>query len=272
MTRSICLSALTLAAGLALPGRAAGQQREHAASGLGLAIGIADFHQRDEYVSPVTFRAAIVAANALFEKRSTRMLHSIEASFSVGHPNSATLPRDDQQRVGRLAYSLLRALGDPERRDGRLVLFLGGGLSTFGEVTVLDASDATWNYTYRDWSWYWAHSVDLAARLEYAAAARSAAVRLATPAVRLVSRPNNGKDFNAGNERVSREWLRGLAGGKLTYPWNGPMLVGETDYRQRMSARLQLRAAYDFTYASSDRPRALAMYMHQLLVGFLWLP
>ena len=258
-----------VAVAIVLPGRCAAQQPGAATAVLGVAVGTGDFHQRDDYVAPVTFHGAILSTSALFERRSGRTLVGVEGHFGLGHTNSSLLPRDVHQHVAQLSFAVLHELTSVQPPAHGLALFAGGGVSTFGGITDVVARDATTGYSYRDWSYYWSHSVDVAVRAELSASRRTLAVRVTAPVFRLVARPNNGKDFNGDNAWVSRSWPRALTRGRPEYAWDRPVLFAQTELRQSLGGRLQFRAAYDFTYASSDRPLPLGMYMNRFLVGMV---
>jgi len=261
---------LVLTAALALPAVVASQVPDRPEHAMGLAIGLSDFHQRDEYLAPVTYGGTILAGSALYERRHGRALLRVDAAATIGGTSAGALPRDARQYVARLSVTVLHALGDPGAEGRRWTVYVGGALTTFGAICDFKATDTEYGYTYEDVSWYWSHSLDLALRAEYRRGARSVSLQLSSPALRLVSRPENGKEYNAANDRVTDSWPRAMLGGRLEFPWENALVFGQAEYRQRLGGRLQLRAAYDFTYAMSDRPLALGMYMNQLQVGLLW--
>jgi len=257
--------ALSLGLALALAAPAAAQTAGRVATAFGLAAGVADTHQRDEYLAPATYRGAVFAASALFERRSERTLLRFDLAASAGRINAEALPRDAHHYAIRLSGSLLRALGAPPAPGRGLHLFAGGALSAFGAFTDFRVSDPVSGPTYNDVSWYWLRSLDLMLRAERGGDARRVSVQLSTPVVRWVSRPPDGKDFDV----AYRTWSRGLLGGRLEYPWSSTVVFGAVEYRQRLGGGVQLRAAYDFAYASADRPLPLGMYFNTLQLGVL---
>ena len=270
MRRAVRLVPLALLGSLAVPHAARCQSGSRAASAVGLSLGLTGFHQRDEYLSPVTYGGTILSAALTYERRAARSLFTAEVTFAQGAINSAALPRDVIQHVGRVAVAQLGALGGADAGPRPLTVFVGGGLSSFGSITEFRATDPRSGYSYTDASWYWSHNLDLALRGEYRGRSRLFALTLTAPVVRLVSRPANGKFFNADNARVYDHWLNAMTGGRLELPWDDLALSGEAEYRQPLGHRLQLRAAYAFGCASSGRPLAMGMYMNRLLVGLLW--
>jgi len=263
------LASLAAAVAITLPARGSCQDAARPASALGFSVGVADFHQRDEYLAPAAYRGTDLAGSVLFERRTARTVLAIEATASVGGINSAALPRDVEQYVARLSVAVLRALGDPDRPGRRLTLYAGGGVSTFGAITDFKATDAVYGYSYGDMSWYWSHSADLRARAEYRTAARGLAIEVTSPMIRLVSRPENGKAYNARNERIIAAWPKAITGGRMEFVWSRLAVSGRVEYRQQLGGRTRVRVAYDFAYASSDRPLPLGMYLNQLVVGLL---
>jgi len=266
--RSMCrpVHGLALSLALALPAAAAGQTPGRATTAFGLAAGVSDFHQRDEYLAPATYGGTLLAGSALFERRSDRALLRFDAAASIGRIDSDALPRDVHQYVARLSVTLLRALGAPRAPGRGPQLLAGGALSAFGAMTDFKVADPSYGTTYHDVSWDWLRSLDLVLRAEQGSDTRRIAVQLAVPALRWVSRPPSGKDFDVEH----RTWGRALLGGRLEFPWDRAVVFGEVEYRQRVGDRVQLRVGYDFAYASSDRPLPLGMYVNMLQVGLLW--
>ncbi len=253
---------------LGIPGPAACQQTATATAMVGVSIGVSDFHEHDDELSPITYRGAVPFAGASYERRTARTVLAFEGSYGLGHTNSDVLPRDVQQHLAHISVTVLGALRSPADGQG-LTVFAGGGVSTLGAVTDLIARDARTNYSYRDWSYYWAHSVDAAGRAELTRGRSSLAVAVRASLFRLEARPNNGKDYNAENARISDSWPRSLLRGSPSYAWDRPVVSAQGEFRQRLGRRLLLRAAYDFTYASSARPQPIGLYMNRVQVGLL---
>ena len=275
MTRArSCLAALALAA--AAPAASSAQAPLPPASrALGLTFGVADFHQRDEYLAPATYAGAMLAAGIGYERRGARTLLDVEAAATFGRTDSPTLPRDVHQYTGRVAVTLLRALGAAGDTGRRLRLYAGGGLTALASVTDFKTRDLAYGGTsYGDASWYWSRSLDLVARAEYRLGRRAVALQLSVPALRLVSRPETGKFFPGGKPRVAASVLGAVVAGSPEAPWENPVLFGRAEVRQGLGGGggggLVLRAVYDFSYVSSDRPLPLGMYCNAFQVGVLW--
>ena len=266
MMISTRLLSFAVAAALLLPGTAACQR---ASTTVGLSLGVTDYHQRDVSLSSAAFRGAIASAEATFERRAGRTLLAFDGSYGEGHIGSDALPRDVRQHAGRFSLALLRAVRVSDL-DGRgLTLLAGGGVSSLGSVTDVFARDAATGYAYWDWSYFWAHSLDLAGRAQLSGSRRSLALHVTASATRLVSRPNNGKDYNAENARVSESWPRSILRGSPEYAWNHPVVFARGEYRQRLGPRLQLQATWAFTFASTTRRQPIGVYANRLLLGLL---
>jgi hypothetical protein len=267
MTTSDRAAAFALVVSVLFPLSALAQQATVSGRVLAVELGRSGFHQRDQNLSPVAFRGGLPSVGIMLEARATRAIWAFAASYGSGHINSAVLPREVYQHVARASLTWLRELS-PARSTGDGFSFLaGGGLSTFGAITDLRAIDPATGYSYRDWSWYWSHNLDMAARAQLSLGGRTLALHVSAPILRLVSRPNNGKDYDGDNAWVSASWPRALLHGKPEYFWSRPAFSGEADIRQRLSGRLQLRATYSFTYASAERPAPLGLYMNRITVG-----
>lgn len=265
------LAALALAAAVAAPASSVAQERHAGSGALGLSLGLASFRQRDQYLAPATYGGTLPAAAASYERRWARTILELEAAVTIGRTDAPALPRDVHQYLGRVALTLLRALGEGDPAARRVTVLVGGGFSAFGSVTDFATTDTAYGGTsYRDLSWYWSRSLDLVARGEYRLDRGVAALQVAMPAVRLVSRPESGKYFPGGNPRVAATWLGAVVAGSPELAWENPVLFCRVEVRQRLGGGQQLRASYDFGYAASDRPLALGMYWNRLQLGLLW--
>lgn len=267
MTTSDRAAAFALAVSVLFPLSALAQQATAPRRVLAVELGRSGFHQRDQNLSPVTFRGGLPSVGVALEARATRTTRAFAASYGAGHINSAVLPRDVYQHVARASLTFLRELSSAGSAGDGFSFLAGGGLSSFGAITDLRAIDVATGYSYRDWSWYWSHNLDVAARAQVSLGGRTLALQVSAPVVRLVSRPNNGKDYDGDNAWVSASWPRALLHGKPEYFWSRPALAGEAEIRQRLGAHLQLRATYEFTYASAERPAPFGMYMNRITVG-----
>ncbi len=235
-------------------------------SSLGVCLGIGDFHIRDRYLSPFTFRGVLFASKVFYELKNENDRHTAEVFFSTGGIESGKPGADASQYAGSLSYSYVRIV---ERFGvgGRPLEFgLGAGLSTFVTYT---------NFAAVDGGGYLSHSLNLLLRGEYRLEERrSVSVQLSMPTVRIVTRPDNGHHFSEFNNAIDQNFSRGLTKGRLELPWENLVLLGECEYRQSLGASLDLHCSYWFSYAASDRPDpilSMGQYMNRLLVGLVWL-
>ncbi len=240
---------------------------------LGADVGLNDFHVKDNYLSPDIFRGSMFSARLAFERRSPESLHEIRIGFSSGAINSDIQPIDAAEIVGSLSYAYERSVQRFDVAGRPMATFLGLGISSFMAGTTHFDKIEMWS-SYDDGSWYWSHSVDLLARLEFTPdGERSLSVRVQLPAFRIVSRPENGHDKNPRNEEVSDNNLKAATGGRPEYLWDNLVIHSEVEFKQPISNSLDLNAAYTFTYASSNRPLAMlsyGMFMNQFHVGIMW--
>ncbi len=267
MTTSERIATFALAASLLVPFAARAQEATVSRRVLAIELGRSGFHQRDQNLSPVTFRGGLLSGGVMLEARSATTLWGFAASYGAGHINSAVLPRDVYQHVARASLTFLREVKPAGSQGDGLSFFAGGGLSSFGAITDLRATDPATAYSYRDWSWYWSHDLDVSGRAQLTTGGRTLALQASVPVVRLVSRPNNGKDYDGDNAWVSASWPRAMVRGKAEYFWSRPALAGEAELRQRLGPHVQLQAKYEFTYASAEKPVPFGMYMNRFMVG-----
>lgn len=253
------------------------QNEEPASSGsvvhsLGVSVGVNDFHLKDEYLSPSIFAGGMFSTEILYQVKSKQIKHAVDFYFSTGHINSDVQPRDVTPYIGSASYSFFHTLQTWTIAEHPLEIYIGTGLSSFFAYTDFVAEDRAADYRYYDQSWYWSHSLDLHFLGEYQFDVnRSLLIKLTTPIVRLVSRPENGHEFNEKNMRIINSFFNAAKGGKPELFWENPAVLCELEYRGRITDRAEFRGAYSFTYISSDRPLSMGMYWNNFMVGISWL-
>jgi hypothetical protein len=216
-------------------------------------------------------RGSVFASRLAAQFRSEDYRHAIRLMFTTGglEPGGAT---EYTQYAGYLSYSFDHRLAAWSLAGQPFGLSAGGGLSTFVNFTHLKTVDKPTVTFSTDGSGYLSHSINILLRGEYQpAGGHSLAVECSTPAVRLVSRPDNGHGLNARNNDVAANNLKAVTGGRLEFLWSNLVLTCELEYRARVSRQVEVHGSYWFGYASSDRPDqllSLGMYMNQFLVGF----
>jgi len=272
MTYILCLS-LMIFCPCAFGQNEVVQKHEPSRTSLALSLGINDFHQRDNYLSPFAFGGVNFASKLSFQANTDNNRHRADAFFSKGAINSDVQQRDVTQYVGYLSYSFVHSLNSWEIGDHPFQFLAGGGVSSFVMNTDFFATDEYGDKTY-DQSWYWSHSLNLVLSGEYQIDAdKNLIVQFTAPLASLVSRPENGHWLSQNNLDVSKSFLKAATHGKMEYLWNNFVLSTDIEYRQSLSDGFDLLATYRFGYVSSDRPASLlsmGAYMNNFLIGISW--
>lgn len=246
-----------------------------ATSLLGVSLGLNELHLRDEYIAPSTQRGRLGSLAAAYELRLSKTTHTLDFGWSTGglDADGGQPAAKATAHVGYVSYAMTRSIRKTRVAGRKLHFALGGDVSTFVSYETVGVPANT-NWYGADESWYWSHALDLQLLGEYElSAARSLSVRLATPVARLVSRPDNGHFYSPRNRAVQHESVLDAAkGGQAELPWGNPAARCDIEYRQRLGARLTLRASYAFRFFSSRTPLAMRAYTNNLLVGLLWRP
>lgn len=245
---------------------------ESSENDLALRIGISDFHVRDQYLSPFSYRGRLFSSRIFYQLKLERTRHEVDFGFSTGHIESDALSREATQYVGHVSYSFVSSLHSWDVGDRQLELLIGPGLSTFFVTTdILTPESITW-YGPTDKSWYWSHALDLHLMGELRLADRkNVLVKLGTPLFRLVSRPDFSHNFSTRNIEVRDNFLNAAKGGRSEFFWSNFVLLCEVEYRQRLNDHFDIHGTYSFGYSSSDWPLSMGMYMNSFLAGIVWL-
>ncbi len=238
---------------------------------LGINIGLSDFHVKDAFLSPAVFSGTMFLSDLSYTLRAGSNLHSVEVSFTRGHPTSDIQPRDVTQYLGYVSYGFTHVVAGLDAWGHPLEISFGGGISTSLGNTDMYSVDTQANYVFADQSWYWSHAVNIEFRSDYMfSERRQLSARLSVPVVQLVSRPENGHYFNSSNIDVSRNFLNAAKQGRLKFPWNDVAAAAKLVYIQPVSESFNVLLTYDFRYFSADRPLGMGMYMNNFLAGIAW--
>lgn len=239
---------------------------------LGISLGVNDFHFCDKYLSPYAFSNTMFSSEISYQFNAKRYLHSIDLSYSFGHPNSGIQPRNVSENIGSISYAISRVINVKHIAGHPLELSLGAGVSTFIVSTNFNAIDERYNYVWNERSWYCSNSLNLHFGGEYQIHNnRSFSMHFTLPMFRLVSRPENGHIYNNENTKVTDNFFNIVVQGKPEWFWNNTALTYELGYKQPLGKCSNLKLNYLFNYVTSDRPLHLQMYMNRFMVGFEFL-
>ncbi len=253
-------------------GQSAEPQQKEPVHSLGFSIGVNDFHFRDEYLSPHIFSKAMFSSRLSYQLQAKQYLHSIDLSYSCGHPNSAIQPRNVSENIGSISYAISRIIDVEHIAGNPLKLSVGAGVSTFVVSTDFDAEDKRYSYVWNEQSWYCSNSLNLHLNGDYQLSNKtSLCMQFTLPVFLLVSRPEIGHNWNAENMKVIDNFLNVEVQGKPEFFWDNVVLAGELVYKQQLGDHYNLRLNYAFNYIASDRPLSLQMYMNRFLMGFEFL-
>jgi len=234
---------------------------------LGIRMGISDFHLFDEHASPLFFSGIGIAPSIQYYRKNKNSIQAIEASF---YRNKLKTTQDNfvtQNYSGRFRYSYSYGFNlIPAKQN--LKLYLGGSIHSFFNRSDYDYKYFNIPNARAITSWYWSHSVDLLAQLEYVfASGNLISGGLYIPVISNVSRPEYSPsgDYNY-----------------TTNDWDIPIL-GETalflkntgfnafiNYQRPISAKFNLQLSYEFYYAAYIEPRDIKMYTNTLRVGLFY--
>lgn len=237
---------------------------------LGGAIGLNDFHIKDEFLSPYPFGGIMFSSKLLFEAESENGKHSIETYFSIGKIDSDEQPRNVTPTIASLSYSYSHVIDDWEIAERPLKFYLGAGLSSLVMNIDFVAESQAGLGKYYDQSWYWLHSIDFLVSGDYELSSdKILSAKLVLPFFRVASRPYNGHWNNPKNsEIVNDSFLNAALNGKREFLWDNFVLYCAIDYKQKLKENIYLRGSYRFNFVSSGRPLPMNSYMNNFLIGF----
>lgn len=240
---------------------------------IALSGGIADVGIRDEFVTPVVYRAPLLSLRLSLERRMRSGHQRLECRYAGGALESDILPRDVREHLAGVSWSRFWPVHAwPLPGAGMVALRAGGGVSTTFSDTDFRGPEGFSLVEVIDESWYWAHAVDFGLALAWTpdAGRSSVSVEAVSPIVRLVSRPDYAHSLARRNHDASGNFLRSALGGRLTPPWRDPSLtVGATGVRQ-IGDRLAIQAGWQLGWWSAESPQPLRLFSNDFLAGARW--
>jgi hypothetical protein len=248
------------------------EQQQEFNNSLGFSAGVNDFHVRDKYLSPYIFAGTMFSSELSYQLKTEQYRHTIDIFYSTGHLDSDIQPRSVVEKIGSLSYSITRTFDVEQVAGNPFEMSLGAGVSLFAANTNFNSVDESSQYTFYDWSWYMSHSLNILFRCEYKFPEHNSfSLQFTMPAIRLVSRPENGHYFNDDNVKVNSNFWNATVQGKPEFIWENLVLFCDAGYKQHLGDNFDIQVNYQFSYISSDRPLLLQTYMNQFTVGLDWL-
>jgi hypothetical protein len=234
---------------------------------VGLGFGGSDFHLKDDHASPLIFSRIGIAPAFQFVHLGDNSRHYLDGSYYFAYLSSSNDHFNTDNWRGRARYSYVQLISNREVWNRNLQIFLGGSITSFYEKS---------NYYYAAQiargvsivSWYWSHSVDLAAQVEYNIAQRDFfSMQVYVPAISNVSRPkySSSGDYNYDENT----WKVKAFGETELFPRNLSVNV-LLNYQRGLVGNFDLRLSYEFYYSSYDKPADVAMYMNNLRAGLFF--
>lgn len=259
---SVVLAALCL---VALSGNSLAQEDKR--NFVGLSFGGSDFRLKDDHASPLIFGSIGIAPTFQFFHIGNKSRHSLEGSYYYANLSSSSANFNTANWRGRVRYSYVHLISNLEAWNRSFGIFLGGSINSFYERSnyyyAWNGSNGTSIVT-----WYWTHSIDLTAQLEYSIARReSFSMMLYVPMISNVSRP---KYLPSGDYNYEENtWKVKAFGETEVFPRN-PSVNVLLNYQRSLFGNFDLRLSYEFYYSSYDKPTDMAMYMNSLRAGLFF--
>lgn len=234
---------------------------------VGVSFGGSFFHIKDEVASPLIFRKPGIAPELQYFHRNEKSIHYGEVAFY--HQNLMATQENFTIRnyCGRIRYSFVHSILNTGDISKKLHLYLGGSINSFFNRSDYDYYRGD-NSARAITSWYWSHSFDLSAQLEYRISFRKFITgQIYFPMVSNVSRPTYSPsgDYNyTTNQRNIK-----MFGETLFLPQNFS-LNAHIVYQQPIGTKVNLQLNYEFYFTHYDKPREVKLYMNNFRMGLFY--
>ena len=232
---------------------------------IGASIGGSDFHISDDHASPLIFSGAGIAPMIQYFHLGDESRQLAEGSYYFDNLATSNQNFHADNWRGKVRCSYLYSIAGRDSAESVVQLFLGGSLGSFFCKSDYDVNLAN-QFTLRSIvSWYWSHSLDAAALLEFQSADDEyISLLLSVPLVSNVSRPqySSSGDYNY-NEN---DWDIATFGKTVLFP-NHLSANVLLMYRTVLSPDFSFQISYEFFYSYYKKPKAVGMYMNNIRVG-----
>ncbi|HUJ27248.1 MAG TPA: hypothetical protein VLW85_14585 [Myxococcales bacterium] len=226
-------------------------------------LGASDLHVHDWQGSPLVYRGAALAFSLSYLRRNPDGRHVAELDYVAGDLSSSAVQFSGRSVRARAGYAYLRRLWGTPLAGGRLDLFLGGAARTTYDKTDYEgpfpgAASATLSSSY-----YWAHSLDLAAEAELASALGTFRLRASSAVVSLLGRPDYSISARLGDDYLGHV----DAPSSLQAGWENRMADVSLGYELAVFSWAAVGATWAFHYAATDSPSSVRLFTNDLHLG-----
>ena len=272
---SIALRIFTAVTLLTLDGASITLAQEESRNQVGLGFGGSDYHTLDTHASPLIFSRIGVAPILLFTREEENCRHYAEGAFYYAYLTTLNDNFTVDNWRARARYSYLRGLSSLPVSDEDVHLFVGGSVASYYNRS---------NYYY-SWgsevgtsivTWYWSHSLDLAAQVEYTpswdrtiSGSRGGlfSALVFMPVISNVSRPQYS---SSGDYNYTENTWKPKAFGKMEFFPKNFSLDAIISYRRPVSKYFAFLLTYEFYYSTYDKPSDVTAYMQNFRAGLFF--
>jgi hypothetical protein len=234
---------------------------------LGISFGTSDMHLYDEHASPLIFKGIGIAPDIIYYHKNKHRRQYAEASFYHKNLKTSQDNFSDHNYNGRVRITFVYSILKNNANEKKLSAYLGSSIQSFfsrSDYFYQRNTGPSRSIT----SWYWCHSVDLSALLEYQFDAQNyISSQLFIPLISNISRPaySSSGDYNY----TTNEWDINPFGETLFFPQN-ISFNAKINYQKPIGAKTSLQLSYEFFFASYYKPRDIKMYMNNLRIGLFY--
>jgi hypothetical protein len=233
---------------------------------LSLSFGSCGLHVLDRIGSPLIFRSIGITPDLQYSHKNEKSIQFAEASYSHNNLKASQDNFNALSNGGRIRFSYMRHAFSIKMPKHNLNIFFGGSANSFFIRT-----DYNYKIDYNSTtaraitSWYWTHSLDLCAGLEYDTGPVSfISAQFYIPLISNVSRPtySSSGDYNyTTNQRDIK-----LLGKTMGFPEN-LSFDAIINYQKQITPKLNLQVGYEFYFADYINPRTIRLYLSNIRCG-----
>ena len=235
---------------------------------IGLSISGCDFHISDNHASPLIFSGTGIGPVVQYFSKGDESRQVAEGSYYFNSLSTANQNFHTDNWRGKIRYSYLYSIAGRDSTESAVQLFLGGSLGSFFSQSDYYANLANQFSVRSIVSWYWSHSLDAAALLEFESATDEyISLLLSVPLISNISRPqySSSGDYNYDEN----DWDIKTFGETELFPNNlsaNVLLM----YRTLLSPDFSFHISYEFFYSYYKKPKTVGMYINNIRVGLFF--
>lgn len=228
---------------------------------ISIRFGTSNLHLLDEHATFLIFRGTGIAPAIDYNRLSPEGQHYIRGVFYFDNLKSSSSNFKTEIKGGQFRYAYLKNL-----QTGNDILSAGLSLSSlYLKTDYYFYTQAAWLKAIE--SWYWSHTVDIAAIVYKEWARNKLTFQVFIPVISNVSRPEYSSSGDYNYEK--NDWDVKTFG-KTVFLTKNKGINAQLDYSRILSRHIHLNVEYEFYFYQNKSNELIRFYMNNFRLGLTY--